>query len=408
MNNYVKFLTCIMIALLFISCQNENGTVNNKPDNYINENDNGFIDEPVIEEDDGYIPDDLPEMKFDGKTITFLSYGNGLGTWSNHEVVRETENGDRVNDAIYTRNQRIEERFDVNIKVAFNGDLARINTVISSGDTSYQAAWLDMSSMATGSQRGYFLNLWDVPYINLEKKYWDQSVVRDFSVFGKNYFATGDISTLDKYTTWIIMFNKPLVENYQLENPYTLVKNGDWTVAKFLEMMKNIPINLNGTDEWDENDQYGLSTTKDMIYGLYYGLGEKIVKKDSNDLIEFSYTESGLEKLQNILEITIEIMNTNHYTITPDDIRGGNWSNTMNIFSDNRALFYGEILGYVIVFRGEDIDFGIIPVPKYDKLQEDYISFSHPIACLLGVLLNCDDLSFTGAVIEAMAAESRR
>lgn len=380
----------LIFAMLFISCQFSEKEKENK------------------ETADGYIEDELPEMNFDGKTFRFISCGDGTGgTWGARDLIRESETGDAINDAIYLRNKRIQERFNALIKISFNIDLEHVNNSVNSGENSFEAVWLGSEDMAKGAQNHYFMDLKELPYMNLNKKYWDQSLLHDLSIGGKNYFVTGDISTIDKVITWIMMFNKSMLRDYDLESIYSLVKNGEWTIAKFMEMLRSTSSDLNGDGVWDGDDQYGLATTNDTVYGLYYGCGETVVNKNKSDIMEFKYKNgSGLEKFQNVADFTVEIMRKNHSTAIPDDISisGG----MAAIFRGNRSLFFGEVLDYVFHFRNDEMDFGIIPMPKYDKEQEHYISFVHPAVVLLGVPSNCNEKEFTGVILEAMAAESRR
>jgi hypothetical protein len=72
-------------------------------------------------------------------------------------------------------------------------------------------------------------------------------------------------------------------------------------------------------------------------------------------------------------------------------------------------LFYCEGLLHVNTFRNYDIDFGVLPVPKYDENQEEY---SHLIGAwgatcvVFPIHLDEERLTFASAIVEAMSAES--
>ena len=62
------------------------------------------------------ISDDLPEMTLDG--ADFRVYTSDA-TWADYEgeIIAEELTGDACNDAVYNRNIKIEERFDVKMSV---------------------------------------------------------------------------------------------------------------------------------------------------------------------------------------------------------------------------------------------------------------------------------------------------
>lgn len=406
----IIFLFCLILSsmALFAACSKgsspggENNNKSNLPDD--------SAEDGTKAPDVNYV-EELPEMDFGGETFTFLSYGDGTDkSWHAMDVVAEEDSGDPLDDAITARNRNVEERFGVKIAVNFNGSPSSVAKSVKSGGNDFDAVWLDMNGSGVSAQSGYFLNLRELTYINLDKLYWDQSVTRDLSVANKVYFATGDVSIVDKRATWILMFNKALLSRFAFESPYALVNSGDWTMDKFTEIAKNASKNLNGTGIWDENDQYGFSTTNDTIPGLFYSCGEKVVVKNSEDMLEFAYNDSAnLNKLHDIIQKSVEIMKNNNITLCSADIKAAEpWKLTKAAFEDNRALFYGEVAAYVVNLRAMETDFGIIPMPKYNKEQQHYISYVNPAACFLGVPVTCADTAFVSVIIEAMAAESSR
>jgi len=409
----MKRILCLLPAIIFTliffaSCSNENGvkTENNKNDPGETASDEATA--PENEEPDPADIEELPEKDFGGRTFTFLSYGDGtMNTWSTPDIVKESENGEPVNDAVYRRNRQTEERFGIEIKAQYNGTSGLVERTFKSGDNAFDAVWLDMNGLGICAQNRYLADLKELPCLDLKKKYWDQSVTRDLSVGGKVYFAAGDISIGDKWSTWVMMFNKNMVRDNNLENIYELVKSGGWTIDKFSQMIKDVSKDLDGNGIWDNKDQYGFTTTNDTIYGFYYGCGETPVKKSNSDLLEYSYKSGGADKLQKIAEITVEILKKEDNTLIVNNGKY-TWQEGMYLFLEDRALFYSEVMVQIERLRVMETDFGIIPLPKFDKNQKDYVTFVHPAGGLLGVLSNHEDREFAGIILEATAAESSR
>ena len=62
----------------------------------------------------------------------------------------------------------------------------------------------------------------------------------------KMYFTTGDISTLDNDCTYCILFNKKLIDDYKMEDPYEMVRNKTWTMDNFVSMARKVSVDLDG------------------------------------------------------------------------------------------------------------------------------------------------------------------
>ena len=362
--------------------------------------------ETVETEDTAYL-DAVGERDYGGRDFRFLLFDNGEElSWSAFDVLAEEATGDGINDAIYNRNLSIGERF--NVKIVGDGDAnaaSKLSSMVRAGDPTYDASFLQTSSAGSAAQNGDFLDMTALPDIDITKPYWDQSCIHDLSIGGKVYFMTGDISTIDKKATWILMFNKNLVTSFDLESPYTLVNEGKWTVDKFRELSADVSTDLNGDGTMDQADQYGLATTPDTVYGLFYSCGGRFIEKDANDLPVFSVD---VDKCSSILEKTGSIMSDRDATLLSSLIKGETNPivTIQNCFIEGRSLFYGEVMFHVNRLREMADDFGIIPMPKYDEAQAHYVTYTNPAGLMLVIPKSTADVGCTGSVLEAMASLS--
>ena len=58
---------------------------------------------------------------------------------------------------------------------------------------------------------------------------------------------------------YTIYFNKDIVTECGLENPYELVYNKEWTVDKFISMAEGATADLDGNGKITNNDRRGVS-----------------------------------------------------------------------------------------------------------------------------------------------------
>ena len=104
-------------AVLMSACSNSGQeskettpTATNDPG--VNAGEEVNIDELSDLEQRALIPDDLPDKKFGGEEFRVVTND---GDQYEQEIIAEELNGDSCNDAVYNRNVRIEDRFDVKI-----------------------------------------------------------------------------------------------------------------------------------------------------------------------------------------------------------------------------------------------------------------------------------------------------
>lgn len=360
---------------------------------------------PADTEDESYTAD-LPDEKFEGDFNILIE-----GTfWSPADsLYYEESSDDAVLDAVWRRQTQIKEQFGADVKVTPSSDTtSTLKRSVKSGDGSYDAIITRMPLIAASASNGDLMDLRSAEGLDLSKKYWDQSANEAFSIGGRVFCTVGDIINTDDEVTWIMMFNKKLAKSYDLEDLYTVVKEGRWTFDYFYRLLKETGASKeNGDGKWDYMDSYALSTHRDMAYGFFYGAGLKFIVKDADGLPVLNNTEN--EKVQKVLDYSLKVMREDNLTLDAHK-----WVNahphatdlTYEAFTEDRALFYCEVLYYVSQLRTMDTDFGILPVPKYDEKQKNYISFVNPAASLVGIPVyqkTKDNGRRSGVLLEAMA-----
>lgn len=178
----------------------------------------------------------------------------------------DEENGEVFNDAIFRRNMKIEEAYNVTISDEsslgdFNEVINRLRECILADSDDYDTAagqigWLS----ALISEKG--LIGWDGnEYLDMEKPCWDATANDSMSIMKRHYFLVGDISMTYSNSTYVTFFNKKLIGDYNLEDPYKLVSDGKWTIDKTYEMAKSAGDDIDGNSVMDVNDQWGLLFT---------------------------------------------------------------------------------------------------------------------------------------------------
>ncbi len=352
---------------------------------------------------------DLPDVTFDGRTFTFLTSGqndtNGVH-WETYDIWVEASNGEVINDAVFDRNLYIEDKYKVKIAEfkAPGATLDEIRKEVNADGGAFDAAMTHFENSATLSKEGFLHNLNSVDYIDTTKPWWDQRLVEDLTIMDSLYIATGDITVIDNDATWVLMFNKQMLANYQMPNLYDLVREGNWYYDTFLELINQGTKDVDGDGVQNfKNDQYGLITTPACAFGMLFASGEEAVVRDSEKTL---MPAASIERMTGVIEKATTILSDKNITVQAD-YSNLNSDDVRNMFEEGRGLFFGEVMQCIIRMRESDTDFGLIPWPKYDEGQDRYYNWIHSSAGR-GVVIpaNKTDFEFLGTIIEAMAAKS--
>lgn len=79
----------------------------------------------------------------------------------------------------------------------------------------------------------------------------------------------------------------------------------------------------------------------------------------------------------------------------------------VSVFKEERLLFYYELLGCINEFREMESSFSMLPLPKLDEKQEQYITPVNSIWCTaLAIPVTSEDVERTGTILNAASAYS--
>ncbi|MCL2813385.1 MAG: hypothetical protein FWD23_02165 [Oscillospiraceae bacterium] len=331
--------------------------------------------------------------------------------WKQRDLFAEEANGDVVNDAVYDRNRKIEEKYNITIKEIsiVHPDLpAKVNQANKAGDDIYDAVLTGLIESTSMAQSGSFVDLFGVPNLDLSKPWWNQGAVRDLSIMHKLFLIQGDLMILDNDSMEAMIFNKVLIQEYELENPYDLVKNGEWTFDKLIEMSKKVSKDVNGDGKmYIKDDLFGCIAQADTNMSFIISGGDKVGGKDSDDYPVITFGSDRSYRITDILD-TFALDEDNFINLHRHVGDFPVYDEQVKMMEENRALFSWIRMRVVERLRGMETDFGILPLPKLDKEQPGYITNNNPhTGPGLSVPVSASDLERTGMILEDLCAESR-
>lgn len=353
-----------------------------------------------------------PDKNFDGKELTILNYSDMWECTMALDFAEQT--AERLDDAIYSRNRKVEDKLGfklVETAMQYPGWSNRTDSIdiimqnVISDDQTYDTAYVPVSFKPALMTEGYLYDLYELPGLNLDEEWWDQNIVDSLAINGKLFAVTSPLHLMAVDMSWVMLFNQDMMDDLKLEYPYQLVKDGNWTLDKFSEYVKNV-VQLNGDDGFqpysrDGNAVYGIAHHTTSFEGFIYAAGNQLITRDGDEYtinLENEHLYNTLDKLYEIFDKT----NGNREGGT--DASLDNLYYTM--FRENRAMFLTCELKTASVMRDMNDTFGLLPYPKYDENQDSYYTLMNASSCVLTVPSNIEDPEFVGITLDALSYES--
>ena len=391
----MKRIACLLFALLmiascFVACGEDTPAVT------------GSNSDVAITEDGGGETLGVPLTADYGQyDFRILSAGNQAF----NDFQYEEESTLPLDNAQYKRKLKVEE--DYNIKITQDiqqkyssgggpGFLA-VSQQVNSGDCNYDLCLIAGYDVSVLAYTGYLYDMNAINGIDLTKSWWDQNATESLSVRDVVFFTTGDITVSDNRTAFCLLFNKKLQKDYDLDSPYDLVKDGEWTIETFGKLCKTVSEDLNQDGIYDTSDRYGLLVWDDSIVGIVNAAGQRCCTINENGEIELTfYNESTLSALEQYAAIAYDTqyaLTYQRYSVSSSDM----WKN-------DQGLFWTSLINTLPNIREMESDFGVLPYPKLSETQDNYYTCIAPYnSQFICIPLIQDDVDRTGVITEALA-----
>jgi len=353
----------------------------------------------------------LPAITTEGTEITFAAINIGSADMGDNDISTAEENGAKMNDAVYQREREVEERLGVSIVCnGFDSD-SDLQTAVSndtlSGEGIYDIINAKTTLQAVFFNNGYLLDLADVPNLQLEEAWWNKDANDAFSIGGLQFILLSPLCHYADSVAWFVMFNKALFAQYDLQDPYRMVRDGTWTLDAMYEMMKVVPLDSNGNGKTDGDDMFGCVAQMFDALALTTAFGCSIFEKNSDDVPEFVLPEEeNLDKMQSISEFFSDTTRTIVVDHSMYKSVEGKWDTLWSgKFASGNGLFMFNCPGNLGGFTDMEQDFGILPIPKYNAEQKEYYTMTSIwfTTSLSVPKIHGADNSDIGVVLDAMS-----
>ncbi|MHB1154814.1 MAG: extracellular solute-binding protein [Eubacteriales bacterium] len=347
----------------------------------------------------------LDEADFEG--LEYLILGREyakLGALPSYEFVVESENGDIINDTVFKRNRIVEEQYNVQINSMFGDANNLVPKSINAGDGVYNLIWNHISTMSSLALNGYLYDFCKLPHIDIHSPWWNQLATESLTLNGKCYLQMNYIPFTGVMLSHCLYYNQKIADDNDSPDLYSMVLSNEWTFEQFAELVKTVSFDTDGNGIYDKMDIFGLLSSHGTSGGAFsIAMDVKTLSVNTDGTLELTLVS---DKNQSVLEKIVNLTSSNSsYMITDYALE----NDIAKMFANDQALFYsGFLTDSYQFFRDMNSDYGLLPFPKYDDKQENYMTTVTGGTGLLGIPQYLDDGDFTGFITEALAIESLR
>ena len=353
-------------------------------------------------EPDGYSkPYGFEDVDFGGATFTIAAlYDDGI--WN--EVY--SSEADTISVAVQQRNKVIESLYNCNIEVLIGADpYSFVMADRMSGQETIQAYMVQFGGRPQ-AERGESYNLYNLG-INFENPWWDQTYVNSFRVRKNNgsmalYLAVGDFALTTFNETRALIVNNTVLENSPItDDIYELVINHEWTMDKFVEMIKSIAASQGGNYNryWSEGDIMGWVRTSDAAHALHVASGLSIIE-NNDGVMNFAASEH-LAEWDSVIDKAISLWNM-------DETQGVEDISPLivhEVAKSSNVLFFSA--GLDVLREADGASVSVVPYPLYSTSQENYAHFVDNSFCAYAVPTTVSNPAAMGQFLEVYAFHSR-
>ena len=349
-----------------------------------------------------------------------------------YEIYAEAGSTESIDPMVYARNKRIEDRFNVKVKPVItvckgiDDQLTHYEEVANAIKTNnvkfdlvsmwaYQSGKIILSGgyldWRMNDGKGNFMVPFAGESIVNGAEWWPTSMNNPSSVLGCQYVAISDMCLTSYESAYAVVYNYDKVTNEGIPSRlgyvdmYDIVNKGDWTLTMMNDIVKDMhqESTTGGVEGKDVTDTFGLLISQaTSIDAFIHSLGYNVLNNNGVDMPQLWNVDGNMVTTIEHLRAMCNSKGAwigNGMTVTEYD----------QFFTEGHAYFASmklERLRTSVLHAMED-DYGILPYPKLDKGQKEYITGSDDHYNVLSIPLDMiGRTEIIGVVIEALSAET--
>ena len=382
---------------------------------------NAASDVEVPAEEETEFVDPFAGTDFDGRSFRVYSSVDESDATNGDKFIHGSDelNGEAVNDAVFNRNQTVSGLLNIAFEFTdaewtYSNADAQIKILVQAGSDDWDVMANDIRTLANLSRDGYIHNIYNSSILDLTQSYWYGDAMRDTQfIEGGMYLLLGDYFTDTLQSTHCLYANEQLLNNVYGSGEYIndLVFSGKWTFDAMIQVMADTAQDTDGSGAMNEGDIYGFTCIGMWGSMIPFLIGtdiQFIERTDNGPQFCFNNERSVkvLEKLNDLFYAQGPLGDTALTNPADFSTRG-----LQIIFENGQTTLVGyNRLGDLANFRDVEFSMGVVPYPKLDEDQAEYVSSIHDVTEVGAIpsTLPVDSLDFCHTVLEVVCRETGR
>ncbi|MDL2287190.1 hypothetical protein LJB90_01320 [Eubacteriales bacterium OttesenSCG-928-G02] len=410
----MKKIIVLMMALLLVlplmfACSDKDN--DSKGDASQNTSGTGDTSEPDDENEYTIAFEKYKDKKVNS-TVTIYTFEKEHNEYGELQFVFDEELGENaINEAVKKRNDYIRQTHGIEIavkKASWPTDTLEADFA---GGVEYDIICADADRLLMKVNDEYFYTLDNL--LDLDDPWWDNGS-KSLSIDGNVHFlVAGDGLITDVEYIYLYLFNKK-VYNERVKTQgeygelYDIVKNGEWTMDLLYEMAALV-------SEYDSDGQrtydgfFGHLThtyaSTLMMNGAGIPLAEVGLDGKVNPTVGYEHSKNVFEKVWSIMgddKVSL-IADIEDSAAKAAGFEGGH-DLVYQMFRTGKGLFFNSTVSNISRLSsadsGIDFEFGVLPMPRYEKAEGNEIQYYSPVnryhSCAFSI-----PVSTTGTQLEA-------
>ncbi len=307
-----------------------------------------------------------------------------------------------LSDAILARNKAIEDKFNCKIRYEYYDPTSfydEMYPAIMSGEKVADVMDVTLFTYGKLATGDYLYDMSKLPNTDFKQDHW-LNIYDDTAVLfsGERYGASAAFA--NPYTHGFgVYFNKRLIEELNLDDPYELMAQGKWNWDTFSAMVAKSMKDINSDAVFDNSDIYGVTGGLDGgMTAFFLANGLDMLKISKEGTVTYGMTDPNVIPTLTKMKKMFGAPGAYYYG-------GGDASLCTEMFINGQVTFYLNLTTRGQALREMNDDFGLVPIPMGPDVDHYYSAIDHntPIVC---VPKSIDNPEATGLILEAMAGTS--
>lgn len=389
---FICLLLALLMTLPLASCGN---TTTETTDN------SQTADTTLSETTEETEPDILAGLSYNGATFHIMTSDTDIS--SNYLLEGSGElNGDNVNDAVFQRNVATEEQLDIHFTYtqtnrSYSDVYKEVSQIILAGDDTFDLIVDDQLGLSSASIEHMFVDAASLSTMDLTADCWSTEYMYNLSIDYKSvYLLVGDYFMDVLNHSHALLYNRDLYTTLygDPDDLYKLVQEGDWTYDQWLSLTEGAYKDTNGDGAADPDDTFGMIVggIGGSSFPFTYGSDVPFVSRDASGYPTLTmYCDRLLTLYDKIYAMFYSDATSTKYQENGEDLH-------QKFMADGALFISGAQLGDFGVFRDMESEIGIIPYPKLDETQKNYVTVVHDTAEVGVIPTSAKDPEMSGAV----------